>query len=182
MKTTKKGFTLIEVILVLAIAALIILMVLLTLPAVQRAQRDTARKEDVGKVISAYTEFLSNNRGSRPSVSATVCLGSSQKADATNKCDLNPYITLTDGQTYSYQGEMAANATVTGSQTAAAGTNKATQDNIAIWSNARCGATDGQTGSDGGIRTGTSSRQVVAIVKLEGNGGANTMIYYCQEG
>ena len=37
----KKGFTIIEVVLVLAVAGLIFLMVFLALPALQRAQRDT---------------------------------------------------------------------------------------------------------------------------------------------
>jgi prepilin-type N-terminal cleavage/methylation domain-containing protein len=37
----KKGFTIIEVVLVLAIAALIFLMVFSALPALQRNQRDT---------------------------------------------------------------------------------------------------------------------------------------------
>ncbi len=40
----EKGFTIIEVVLVLAIAALIFLMVFIALPALQRNQRDTARK------------------------------------------------------------------------------------------------------------------------------------------
>ena len=37
----KKGFTIIEVVLVLAIAGLIFLMVFLALPALQRSQRDS---------------------------------------------------------------------------------------------------------------------------------------------
>ena len=42
-----RGFTIIEVVLVLAIAALIFLMVFIALPALQASQRDTARKNDV---------------------------------------------------------------------------------------------------------------------------------------
>jgi prepilin-type N-terminal cleavage/methylation domain-containing protein len=64
IQTEKKGFTIIEVVLVLAIAALIFLMVFVALPALQRGQRDTARKQDVGKVVSAINAFKSNNRGS----------------------------------------------------------------------------------------------------------------------
>ena len=59
----QKGFTIIEVILVLAIAALIFLMVFLALPALQRGQRDTARKDDVSIVASSVTNLLSNNNG-----------------------------------------------------------------------------------------------------------------------
>jgi len=61
-----KGFTIIEVVLVLAIAGLIFLMVFIALPALQRGQRDTARKSDVGSVSSAITSYTANNRGSFP--------------------------------------------------------------------------------------------------------------------
>lgn len=60
----EKGFTIIEVVLVLAIAALIFLMIFIALPALQRNQRDTARKNDVGVVISAVTNFTSNEKRS----------------------------------------------------------------------------------------------------------------------
>ena len=56
----QEGFTIIEVMLVLAIAALIFLMVFVALPALQRGQRDTARKND------AVTQYTSNNRGKFP--------------------------------------------------------------------------------------------------------------------
>lgn len=49
----KKGFTIIEVVLVLAIAGLIFLMVFLALPVLQRSQRDTQRKQDVAMVVTA---------------------------------------------------------------------------------------------------------------------------------
>lgn len=62
----QKGFTIIEVILVLAIAALIFLMVFIALPALQRGQRDTARKNDVGDIASAVTNYTSNNNGTFP--------------------------------------------------------------------------------------------------------------------
>ena len=58
-----RGFTIIEVVLVLAIAALIFLMVFIALPALQASQRDTARKNDVSIVSAAYNSALSNNRG-----------------------------------------------------------------------------------------------------------------------
>ena len=63
---TIKGFTIIEVVLVLAIAGLIFLMVFIALPALQRSQRDQARKNDVSTVASAVTSFSSNNRGTFP--------------------------------------------------------------------------------------------------------------------
>lgn len=58
----QNGFTIIEVVLVLAIAALIFLMIFIALPALQRNQRDTARKNDASVVSSAVTNFTSNQR------------------------------------------------------------------------------------------------------------------------
>ena len=45
MNKDKNGFTIIEVVLVLAIAGLIFLMVFIALPALQRSQRDTQKKK-----------------------------------------------------------------------------------------------------------------------------------------
>ena len=61
-----KGFTIIGVVLVLAIAGLIFLMVFVALPALQSSQRDTARKKDVSAVLSAVNSFISNNKGKFP--------------------------------------------------------------------------------------------------------------------
>jgi len=70
-----KGFTIIEVVLVLAIAALIFLMVFIALPALQAGQRDTARKQDVGTVASQITNYTSNNRGSFPTAGTYAVTG-----------------------------------------------------------------------------------------------------------
>ena len=70
MSTTHKqqdeGFTIIEVVLVLAIAALIMLMVFIALPALQRNQRDTTRKNDISRLQSAVSNYKSRNRGALP--------------------------------------------------------------------------------------------------------------------
>lgn len=61
-----KGFTIIEVVLVLAIAGLIFLMVFIALPALQRSQRDTQRKNDLSRIATQITAYSSNNRGAIP--------------------------------------------------------------------------------------------------------------------
>ena len=63
----KKGFTIIEVVLVLAVAALIFLIVFLAVPALQRNRRDTARKNDVGRAIAQLEGYASNHNGDYPS-------------------------------------------------------------------------------------------------------------------
>ncbi|HYG84265.1 MAG TPA: type II secretion system protein [Verrucomicrobiae bacterium] len=64
---SQKGFTIIEVVLVLAIAGLIFLMVFIALPALQRNQRDQQRRSDVGRMISQLTQYQTDNRGKLPS-------------------------------------------------------------------------------------------------------------------
>ncbi len=68
----EKGFTIIEVVLVLAIAGLIFLMVFIALPALQRSQRDTQRKSDLSRLNTALASYQSNNRGSLPSGTGTT--------------------------------------------------------------------------------------------------------------
>lgn len=65
-KQNQKGFTIIEVVLVLAIAGLIFLMVFIALPALQRSQRDGQRRSDVSSFVSQLTSYSTNNRGSLP--------------------------------------------------------------------------------------------------------------------
>ena len=57
------GFTIIEVLIVLAIAGLIMLVVFLAVPALQRNQRNTSRRSDIGRIGGAVTEWTTNNNG-----------------------------------------------------------------------------------------------------------------------
>lgn len=66
MSNKKHGFTIIEVVLVLAIAGLIFLMVFVALPALQRSQRDTQRRSDMSRVATALTNWQANNNNSLP--------------------------------------------------------------------------------------------------------------------
>ncbi len=63
---TMKGFTIIEVVLVLAIAGLIFLMVFIALPALQRSQRDTQRRDDYAAISSAVTDWTTSHNGALP--------------------------------------------------------------------------------------------------------------------
>ena len=64
------GFTIIEVALVLAIAGLIFLVVFLALPALQNSQKDMARRQDVGRVVSALQAYKADNNGDLTSLAS----------------------------------------------------------------------------------------------------------------
>jgi prepilin-type N-terminal cleavage/methylation domain-containing protein len=66
LQQKQKGFTIIEVVLVLAIAGLIFMVVFLALPGLQRSQRDTQRKQDVGRFVAQLTTYQGNNKGALP--------------------------------------------------------------------------------------------------------------------
>jgi prepilin-type N-terminal cleavage/methylation domain-containing protein len=60
------GFTIIEVMIVLAIAGLIMGIVFLAIPALQRTNRNTQRKNDASRLAGLVAEYGSNNNGSLP--------------------------------------------------------------------------------------------------------------------
>lgn len=62
----KKGFTIIEVSLVIAIGGLIFLMVFIAVPGLRAAQRDTERRENVIHFIDQLKKYQTNNRGALP--------------------------------------------------------------------------------------------------------------------
>jgi prepilin-type N-terminal cleavage/methylation domain-containing protein len=75
-----KGFTLIEIVVVIAIAALILVAILIFVPQAQRSQRDGDRRSAAGKAVSKLNECASNHAGA-------VC-NSAQFGGATGTGDL----------------------------------------------------------------------------------------------
>ena len=76
-KQTKKqsGFTIIEVMIVLAVAGLIMAIVFLAIPALQRSNRNTQRKNDASRLAGLVAEFQANNNGALPADVATGTVG-----------------------------------------------------------------------------------------------------------
>lgn len=63
----KKGFTIVEVSLVVAIGGLILVGALIAVPNLLRLTRDSQRKTDMEKVVSALKKYqTNNNRGALP--------------------------------------------------------------------------------------------------------------------
>jgi prepilin-type N-terminal cleavage/methylation domain-containing protein len=90
----KNGFTIIEIMIVLAIAGLIMLIVFLAVPALQRSARNTQRKNDAAAISAAIANYVDNNAGSTPGgikaaagsntnlliCSSNVCAGNTETA------------------------------------------------------------------------------------------------------
>ena len=158
-QTNDRGFTIIEVVLVLAIAGLIFLMVFIALPALQTGQRDTARKNDTSIVASTITKYTSNNRGTFPSTAnLQAYLKPSDNALSANTA------TMTSGSTTVYK--VAVDTTKPLTVTPTDGT-------ITVYKSMKCGASGPVSQA---LTTGTPS-QFATVTLLEGN-GKNT---YCQD-
>jgi len=143
-RTNNQGFSIIEVVLVLAIAALIFLMVFIALPALQRGQRDTARKQDVGTVAAAINTYRSNHRGTLPTAGNLTASGLDQYIDKLSQIPVDD-----------------DSISVTAADTAALPTEE-TIDTIKVYTDAKC--TDQNEVVDG------TAKQAAVTTFLE-NGG-----------
>lgn len=69
-RSNKEGFTIVEVMIVLAIAGLILLIVFLAVPALQRTARNTQRKNDASAIGAAIANYDANNGNELPNTVA----------------------------------------------------------------------------------------------------------------
>jgi prepilin-type N-terminal cleavage/methylation domain-containing protein len=161
---TLKGFTIIEVVLVLAIAGLIFLMVFVALPALQAGQRDTARKSDASTVLSAVNTFASGNRGAFPTTAQLT--GGTAASGHSGFNEPGQFVedvsTNTEGiRVQSRDDDVSVRA-----------------GEIVVTRGTTCGATGRQ---DGGIATQTlnagTANQYTVVTFLEGGGGVS----YCAQ-
>lgn len=85
LKQTKQGFTLIEVVLVLAIGGLVFLLAFLAFNQVAINRRDNQRRGDANRLLAELQNYMSD-KGSLPPISSSsratnlICDGSSQTA------------------------------------------------------------------------------------------------------
>ena len=154
--TNNKGFTIIEVVLVLAIAGLIFLMVFIALPALQRNQRDAQRKRDIDRLYSAITRYRSNNKNTK-----YLSLDSYNDSGAGF---VNSYLKLDgdsfedpDGTAYSFAGDSSSGYTYEDDAYILTDFNH----NIYIFNNTKC---------DGDKAVSSDSSNYSISYKLEGGG------------
>jgi prepilin-type N-terminal cleavage/methylation domain-containing protein len=89
LNKTYKGFTIIEVMIVLAIAGLIMVIVFFAIPQLQRNQRDNARQSALTRMKAEMETYASNNQGLYPFQTTACATGS----NAGRWCDFyNRYI------------------------------------------------------------------------------------------
>jgi prepilin-type N-terminal cleavage/methylation domain-containing protein len=156
-KKKQEGFTIIEVLIVLAIAGLIILIVFLAVPALQRNSRNTQRKQDVSALGGALNEYINNNNGQLPN--DDTAFESNVKTNSKMS-----YYDATNNNTIRYTKNTAASAPNPVSAT--------DLDSVVIQTFSKCNGNDATA-------TGATSRSVVAVYNIETGGG--TPQEQCQE-
>lgn len=141
------GFTIIEVLIVLAIAGLILLIVFLAVPNLQRNSRNTQRKNDVQSILGAVSEYESNNAGALPGAydSTTGALTGTGSASANVKLGYYTGITFADGKS--------------------AAVGPLTSDTVEIVTGAKCDT------ANAGKTVPGSARQVTALYEIETSSG-----------
>jgi prepilin-type N-terminal cleavage/methylation domain-containing protein len=164
------GFTIIEVLIVLAIAALILLIVFLAVPALQRNARNNSRNNDAAALLAAINDYVANNNGALPTncgfVNPNVTFGTTG-TNATSDAKMGYY------QTNCATGVGAVSGTVYLKQSfsaTAALSNSLANDWVIITPGSVCQA--------GGAVAGTA-RQITAVYQTEAGPGKFNSI--CRE-
>lgn len=98
-REAEKGFTLIEIVLVLAIAGLIMVIVFLAVSGAQRSRRDTQRKNDLSRVAAQLEQFASNSNGVYPTTTEWTNATSAWRISYINNQNLSD---PTTGGVYNY--------------------------------------------------------------------------------
>jgi len=165
----RHGFTIIEVMIVLAIAALILLVVFLAVPALQRSQRNSARKTDASRVAAAVVDFTSNNTGGLPSTtthcsSIVTSVGTLSQYTLANPCTIAPTSTtwpasLTSGNLYIATGPIPTSSA------------PAAVNGVMILAEQ-----DGCNGAGGVTTTGATARNAALLYSIE---AGNTYAWAC---
>jgi prepilin-type N-terminal cleavage/methylation domain-containing protein len=168
-----RGFTIIEVMIVLTIAGLILLIVFLAVPALQRNSRNTQRKNDIAGLLSAVAEYVANNNGKMPN----TCSGNTPAVFS----DSAGGTTTSEAKVGYFQGGCSANAPAANGAVQMKATystsgplgdpNGNTKDYVILTPGARC---------NGSSTTQGSTRQVAAVYETET--GSGTYGGVCQEG
>lgn len=83
LKRISRGFTIIEVMIVLAIAGLILAIVFIAVPQLQRSTRDNQRQNIAARIKSEMENYASNNQGVYPFGTTTNYAGAACGATTT---------------------------------------------------------------------------------------------------
>ncbi len=133
------GFTIIEVLIVLAIAGLILAIVFLAVPALQRSSRNTSMKNDAASVLAGVNDFIANNGGAAPTgpgsqTGPTINIGTGAGVSPTEaKVRGNTVVTIASGGCGAAAPTLGTVEVHTGCKCATATSMTAANRAISVW-------------------------------------------------
>lgn len=152
-KSNQKGFTIIEVLIVLAIAGLIMLVVFLAVPALNRNSHNSQKKSDISALIGGVNEYAASHNGAGPTAADVVTA--------------NAKLSILDATKVFYQGTVASAPTTVSAITVAASATALNVDSALIVKGATCAADN--------TAVAASSRSYVVLYALEAASGNGTL-------
>ena len=184
IKKNNSGFTIIEVLIVLAIAGLILLVVFLAVPALQRNQRNQGYRSEANRVLGSVQEISANNGGNVVGISAcgpiapatVVC--SAAAAGTASLVDAQKVYQASNAKnidTLAIKAGPASSVTVTPTTAPGTGTSPAPAD---ITLKASLIVTGAKCSGQASYTSGTT-RQTVLMYAVEDSQGA--VVTQCQE-
>lgn len=150
LKQRREGFTIIEVLIVLAIAGLIMVVVFMAVPNLRRNQANNAIRTQANNLIAAYGEVSSNKGGKTlsPSSSTTANSDAAKVKDSANI------------------SEAAVTVTIAASVARTVQSTEYGTDKYAILTGVQCSAQDSED-----VTLPSSSRKVVIVFAIQTPGG-----------
>lgn len=135
---SQKGFTIIEVLIVLAIAGMIMLIVFLAVPALQRNNRNTQRNNDVSAIVGGVSEYVGSNNNKLPNSIASGSTTGFSYADSA---------VATENQVEVKLGFYDASATDVSVDTDGVATNPNNESRVIVVLKGKCNGTDSVFGN-----------------------------------
>lgn len=171
LRQSNKGFTIIEVLIVLAIAALILLIIFFAVPALQRNNRNTQLRNDSAVLLGYVNDYAAANNGAFPGSAVDdagrICFGGASSTStpaAVTACAS----TSATGYVGSIRGATNVNWTI-GSTAPTALTATSTTGELNAWIGGKCN----------GSAWGTANNRAAAVGYL--TEGATTNAVNCTE-
>lgn len=146
----QEGFTIIEVLIVLAIAAVILLIVFLAVPALQRNSRNNGIRNDAANLLAGVNDFVTNNNGTLPTAASNTA----------------PVISITGAAGSNPTEAKVRGGTVVSLTTGGCGAAAPAVGNVAVYTGCKC--TQAATG------TQVAARAIAALFTTETTSGGGT--------
>lgn len=158
-KSQQSGFTILEVLIVLAVGGIILLIVFQAIPTLTRNARNNQRKQDVAAILEAVSHYELNNSGAMPA----DCGGGGGDTECTDSTKVLGNTELNYYQNPSASGNVSIKIKTLTSGDDVNNTNPSAIDKVAVYNYQHCD----QDNAGKATPNGAGFRDVVALYAIE---------------